>query len=45
MKLLRVKQIEDNAGETLISEGVDANYQDMLNYAVFCLILMGFAEQ
>lgn len=44
MKLLRVKQIEDNAGKTLISEGVDANYQDMLNYAVFCLILMGFAE-
>lgn len=44
MKLLRVKQIEDNAGQTLISEGVDANYQDMLNYAVFCLILMGFAK-
>ncbi len=44
MKLLRVKQIEDNAGETLISEGVDANYQDMINYAVFCLILMGFAK-
>ena len=45
MKLLRVKQIEDNAGQTLISEGVDANYQDMINYAVFCLILMGFAEK
>ena len=44
MKLLRVKQIEDNAGQTLISEGVDANYQDMINYAVFCLILMGFAK-
>ena len=44
MKLKRVKQIEDNAGATLISEGVDANYQDMINYAVFCLILMGFAE-
>jgi hypothetical protein len=41
MKLLRVKQIEDNAGETLVSEGVGANYQDMLNYAVFCLILRG----
>ena len=40
MKLLRVKQIEDNSGETLISEGVDANYQDMINYAVFALILM-----
>ncbi|NND93587.1 MAG: DUF1599 domain-containing protein [Flavobacteriales bacterium] len=38
MKLLRVKQIEDNDGSTLISEGVDANYQDMLNYAVFALI-------
>lgn len=44
MKLLRVKQIEDNAGKTLISEGVDANYQDMINYAVFCLILMDFAK-
>lgn len=38
MKLLRVKQIEDNAGKTLISEGVDANYQDMINYSVFCMI-------
>ena len=37
-KLLRVKQIEDNNGSTLISEGVDANYLDMLNYAVFALI-------
>ena len=37
-KLLRVKQIEDNKGTTLISEGVDANYLDMLNYAVFALI-------
>tara|TARA_B000000565_G_scaffold254298_1_gene232401 strand:- start:846 stop:1385 length:540 start_codon:yes stop_codon:yes gene_type:complete len=37
-KLLRVKQIEDNRGSTLISEGVDANYLDMLNYAVFALI-------
>ena len=37
-KLLRVKQIEDNAGQTLISEGIDANYQDMINYAVFALI-------
>ncbi|MGI4751802.1 MAG: DUF1599 domain-containing protein [Janthinobacterium lividum] len=40
MKLLRVKQIEDNAGKTLASEGVEANYQDMLNYAVFALIKM-----
>ena len=37
-KILRVKQIEDNQGTTLISEGVDANYLDMLNYAVFALI-------
>ena len=37
-KVLRTKQIEDNAGETLVSEGIDANYFDMLNYAVFCLI-------
>ena len=38
MKILRVKQIEDNDGKTLISEGLDANYLDMLNYAVFALI-------
>lgn len=38
MKLLRVKQIEDNAGRTLVSEGVKANYQDMINYSVFALI-------
>lgn len=44
MKLKRVKQIEDNAGQTLISEGVDANYRDMINYAVFCLILMEFTK-
>ena len=40
MKLLRTKQIEDNAGATLVSEGVDANYMDIINYAIFCLILM-----
>lgn len=40
MKILRTKQIEDNDGNTLISEGIDANYLDMLNYAVFALILM-----
>lgn len=39
-KILRVKQIEDNKGKTLVSEGIDANYQDMINYAVFALILM-----
>jgi hypothetical protein len=38
MKLLRVKQIEDNQGKTLVSEGIKANYQDMINYAVFALI-------
>lgn len=37
-KILRVKQIEDNKGNTIISEGIDANYYDMLNYAVFALI-------
>jgi hypothetical protein len=37
-KLLRIKQIEDNEGKTSISEGVDSNYQDILNYAVFSLI-------
>ena len=40
MKLLRTKQIEDNQGNTLVSEGVEANYMDMINYAVFCLIKM-----
>ncbi len=38
MKLLRVKQIEDNQGNTLVSEGVKANYQDIINYSVFALI-------
>jgi hypothetical protein len=38
MKIFRVKQIEDNFGQTTASEGVHANYQDMLNYAVFALI-------
>lgn len=37
-KLLRVKQIEDNQGKTLVSEGIDANYQDMVNYAIFAMI-------
>lgn len=43
MKLLRTKQIEDNGGNTLVSEGVDANYMDMINYAVFCLIKMSLS--
>lgn len=38
MKIFRVKQIEDNKGKTIISEGVDANYMDMINYSVFALI-------
>ncbi|MEN9699769.1 MAG: hypothetical protein RLZZ301_967 [Bacteroidota bacterium] len=37
-KVLRIKQIEDNAGQTLVSEGVEGNYFDMLNYSVFALI-------
>lgn len=41
MKIFRVKQIEDNLGQTLASEGVAANYQDMLNYSVFALIKLG----
>ncbi len=43
-KLLRVKQIEDNEGKTIVSEGIDANYQDMINYAVFALILINETE-
>ena len=38
MKILRTRQIEDNDGKTLISEGLDANYMDMMNYAMFALI-------
>ena len=43
-KLLRIKQIEDNQGETLVSEGIDANYQDIVNYAVFALIHLSEKE-
>lgn len=43
-KLLRVKQIEDNKGKTIVSEGIDANYQDMVNYAVFALIHINETE-
>jgi hypothetical protein len=42
MKLFRTKQIEDNDGKTFISEGVDANYYDIINYALFALIKMEF---
>ena len=44
MKLHRTKQIEDNQGKTLVSEGIDANYMDMINYAVFGLIKLEFPE-
>lgn len=44
-KLLRIKQIEDNKGKTLVSEGIDANYQDMINYAIFALIKINEKEQ
>lgn len=44
-KIFRVKQIEDNGGATLISEGVDANYFDMLNYSVFALIHMQVGQK
>ncbi len=43
-KLLRVKQIEDNDGKTIVSEGLDANYQDMINYAIFAMIHLGQSE-
>ena len=45
MKLLRVKQIEDNEGSTIMSEGIDANYYDMINYAVFALIQMSEVKE
>ena len=44
MKIYRTKQIESLAGKTLVSEGIDANYQDMINYAVFGLIKLEFGE-
>ena len=40
MKLQRIRQILNNDGKTIISEGIDANYDDILNYSVFALILM-----
>lgn len=45
MKIYRTKQIEDNEGTTIISEGVDANYYDMINYSVFALIKLIFEKQ
>ena len=45
MKVMRTKQIEDLHGVTLVSEGIDANYMDMMNYAVFGLIKLTFGEE
>ena len=44
MKLKRIKQIEDNKGKTLVSEGIEANYLDIINYAAFALIKINFEE-
>lgn len=44
MKLYRTKQIEDNQGQTLVSEGIDANYMDMINYSIFGLIKLELPE-
>ena len=45
MKIYRTKEIEGNRGETLVSEGIDANYMDMINYALFGLIKLHFGEE
>lgn len=45
MKLMRVKQIEDNKGSTIVSEGVVANYQDMMNYSIFGLIKLNYNQK
>ena len=44
MKIYRTKQIENNEGKTLVSEGVDANYMDMINYSLFGLIKLEYGE-
>lgn len=44
MKIYRTKQIEDNLGKTMVSEGIDANYMDMINYAIFALIKIEFKD-
>ncbi len=44
MKLRRIKQIEDNQGVTLVSEGVEGGYMDIINYSLFCLVRMGEVE-
>ena len=45
MKLYRTKQIESHNGKTLVSEGIDANYMDMINYALFGLIKLEYGEE
>jgi hypothetical protein len=45
MKLLRIKQIEDNEGKTIVSEGIDSGYRDMINYSVFALIKLVVENQ
>lgn len=45
MRVLRIKQIEDNKGKTLVSEGIESNYLDMINYSVFALIKLGVADK
>ena len=45
MKIYRTKQIENNKGKTLVSEGIDANYMDMINYALFGLIKLHFKDE
>ena len=45
MKIFRTKQIESLQGDTLVSEGIDANYMDMMNYAVFGLIKLTFEDE
>lgn len=44
-KIYRTKQIEENKGQTLVSEGIDANYMDMINYSLFALIKMEFPDE
>ncbi len=45
MKIYRTKQIENNEGQTLVSEGIDANYMDMINYSIFGLIKLEYPEE
>lgn len=45
MKLKRTKQIEDNQGKTLVSEGIEANYLDIINYAIFAMVKLEFGEE